>query len=209
METSKRLWPRMWSFLIDFVIVFFVASLICNIKILNPTYDEYNKSTTSYQENYEDYLNGDITINEFYSNTEDLTIDLYKYGTSNYIIYLIVIIGYFVFFQKYNNGQTVGKRINKIKVVNSNNENPSIKIYLLRVMFIFIIGIGGIFSILSCIILPHVLGSSNFETWITAITITNMLLALIDCEVLIINKNRLSLHDKVCNTHVVELKTLD
>lgn len=213
METVKKLWPRIWAFVIDVVIVFLLSSMICNIKFLNPTYDEYSNTYDKYQEIYKKFQDGKLDVSDFYKQTDNLTYDLYRYGTSNYIIYLVVIIGYFVFFQKYSNGQTIGKRVNKIKVINNNGDNPSIKIYLLRVMFIFILGLGGIFSGITCAILPHLLSSSNLSTWISAVSITNMLLALIDCEVLIARKDRKALHDIVCNTMVVECenktKTLD
>ncbi len=213
METVKKLWPRIWAFVIDVVIVFLLSSMICNIKFLNPTYDEYSNTYDVYQEIYKKFQDGKLDVSDFYKQTDNLTYDLYRYGTSNYIIYLVVIIGYFVFFQKYSNGQTIGKRVNKIKVINNNGDNPSIKIYLLRVMFIFILGLGGIFSGITCAILPHLLSISNLSTWISAVSITNMLLALIDCEVLIARKDRKALHDVVCNTMVVECenktKTLD
>ena len=213
METVKILWPRIWAFVIDVVIVFLLSSMICNIKFLNPTYDEYSNTYDVYQEIYKKFQDGKLDVSDFYKQTDNLTYDLYRYGTSNYIIYLVVIIGYFVFFQKYSNGQTIGKRVNKIKVINNNGDNPSIKIYLLRVMFIFILGLGGIFSGITCAILPHLLSISNLSTWISAVSITNMLLALIDCEVLIARKDRKALHDVVCNTMVVECenktKTLD
>lgn len=213
MESVKKLWPRIWAFTIDVVIVFLLSSMICNIKFLNPTYKEYNNQYTKYQEIYQEFQDGKLDVSDFYTKTDSLTYDLYRYGTSNYVIYLVIIIGYFVFFQRYSNGQTIGKRINKIKVVNSNLENPSIKIYLLRVMFIFILGLGGIFSGISCIILPYLLTESTLGTWISAVSITNMLLALIDAEVMIARKDRKALHDLVCNTMVVECieqtKTLD
>lgn len=203
MESTKRIWPRIWAFIIDIVIVYLLCSLICSIRFLNPTYEEYNSSLTSYQESYNNYINGTISASKFYKDTENVTNDLYKYGTSNYVIYFIVLVGYFVLFPRFSNGQTIGKKINKIKIVTSTGDNPSTIIYLLRLMFIFIIGLGGIFSILACSILPHIL-SSNLATWISAVTITNMLLSLIDLEFLLARKDKRSLHDIVCNTLVIE-----
>ena len=56
-----------------------------------------------------------------------------------FIIYLITTIFYFVFFNYYTNGETLGKKIFHLKIVNNkdNNKKVSILSYIIRAIFLY------------------------------------------------------------------------
>ena len=202
-DREKKLMPRVGAYIIDIMIISLLCSLICGIRFLNPSYDKYNEASITYSEYYNDYLNNKITINEFNDNIGEVTYNLYKYGTSNYVIALVVIIGYLGVFQKYNKGQTIGKKVMKLKVVSVNKKNVSLINFILRIIPMYILGYGGIFNIIACIFLPHFMSSVILETWVTSVTIVNLLLALIDIEFAIIRNDRRTLHDLLTNTKLI------
>lgn len=203
-DSSTRIFPRFGAYVIDMFIIAILISLITSIRFLNPHYEEYQETYEKYSEYYTDYLNGSTTLEEYTNNTDDIMVNLYKYGFTNYIIALVVVIGYFVIFQKYNKGQTIGKKLFKLKVVSLENNDVAIDKYLLRIFPMYIISYGGIFSLISCILFPYILSVNVFAKWISAVTIANTLLGFIDAEFAIIRKDKRAFHDIISNTKVID-----
>lgn len=203
-DSSTRIFPRFGAYVIDMFIIAILISLITSIRFLNPHYEEYQETYEKYSEYYTDYLNGSTTLEEYTNNTDDIMVNLYKYGFTNYIIALVVVIGYFVIFQKYNKGQTIGKKLFKLKVVSLENNDVTIDKYLLRIFPMYIISYGGIFSLIACILFPYILSVNVFAKWISAVTIANTLLGFIDAEFAIIRKDKRAFHDIISNTKVID-----
>lgn len=203
-DSSTRIFPRFGAYVIDMFIIAILISLITSIRFLNPHYEEYQETYEKYSEYYTDYLNGSTTLEEYTNNTDDIMVNLYKYGFTNYIIALVVVIGYFVIFQKYNKGQTIGKKLFKLKVVSLENNDVAIDKYLLRIFPMYIISYGGIFSLIACILFPYILSVNVFAKWISAVTIANTLLGFIDAEFAIIRKDKRAFHDIISNTKVID-----
>ncbi len=204
-ENTNLIFPRIGAYVIDIIIVTILCNLISNIRFLNPHYDEFVATSEKYSEVYKDYIDGDIKIEEFNKSAESLTVKLYKYGTSNYVISLVTLIAYFGIFQKYNKGQTIGKKLMKVRVVGIDNENVPIHLMILRILPMYIFGFNGIFCIVACIIVPHII-TSNLEIIISSISIINILLGFIDFEFALARKDKRSLHDLLSKTKVVEVK---
>lgn len=194
---------RIGAYFIDMFIITLLVGLFVNVRFLNPHYEEYKEASDIYQEYYQEYSKGNVTSSEFTRETLEARSDLYKYGVSNYVIALVTIFGYLVVFQKFNNGQTIGKKLFKIKVVDIKGDTPKLGILSLRIIPMFIYGYAGIFSILASILFPLFTSIAVFTPWISAVTIANSLLGLIDAEFLIARKDKRALHDVMCNTKVV------
>ena len=56
-----------------------------------------------------------------------------------FIIYLVVVLAYFVGFNKYTNGQTLGKKLMRLKIVNSKDNGKDVPIwsYIVRVLILY------------------------------------------------------------------------
>lgn len=131
---KKTTFRRLCAYVIDLVVISLISTLFLKIEFINPNYDKYEKV-------YEDYLNyvSDITdINQIQNDTKitDYSYDLAKYGIASSIITLVVTALYFGGFQYLNKGQTLGKNVCKIKVVNNENKAPKFYQILLRSVLI-------------------------------------------------------------------------
>ena len=104
---------RLAAFILDVFIVSMVASLI-SYPFLD--LDSINKLNESSTQVVEDYMTQKISINE---NTSDSISISYEMARKQGVLSLITIflnILYFVVFQVKNNGQTIGKKLLRIKV---------------------------------------------------------------------------------------------
>lgn len=120
-ETSKKALfiQRFMAYCIDILIVSFVVSMVAL-----PFYNE--KEITKYEEKMDTLVEkvstNEIAPDELMVESTNIT---YNQARANGIISLITIIVevlYFVIYQLYNGGQTLGKKMMKIKVVSKTGE---------------------------------------------------------------------------------------
>lgn len=115
------------------------------------TEKEYNKLVTSYpiyEENLKKYYQNNNLTEKNYNKLIDEITDKYKEeypklyylveknSISEMIIYLVIAILYFVVFNYFTNGQTLGKKITGLKIVDqyNNRKRVSMKRYLIRML---------------------------------------------------------------------------
>ena len=110
---------RFLAYCIDMLIVFLISSLIAtpfvDSKELNNTSEELNNIIEEYQEKK-------ITIEEYSARYET---QIYKLAREQGVLSLIIIVMlilYFIVYQTYNNGQTLGKKLLKIRVVSETSD---------------------------------------------------------------------------------------
>lgn len=92
-------------------------------KLVKDNYDKLNKEIdNNYQKEYKDI---------YYKMEENSVVQ--------FIIYLLVVFLYFVGFNKYTNGQTLGKKLTRLKIVNSNDENKDVPwwSYVVRILLLY------------------------------------------------------------------------
>lgn len=188
--TSKRF----TAYLLDIFFIYLLISLIINIKVINPTYEKYYDAYTKYSEVMEKYYNKDLNIEEVQEQNQENYYNVNKYSISNVVVIELVIFLYFCVFQKYNNGQTLGKKIMKIKVVSDNNEDVSILRYFLRILPMFFAFVGGFIPLLINAILVFILNSGNYGTVSSIITYVFIILAIFDVT--------MNLHNKISHTKI-------
>lgn len=114
-EKTKALFvQRFVAFLIDALLVSMIVSVVSMPFIDTKKTETLEKNITSLMEKY---TNKEISMNEFSS--EYISI-YYRLGRQNGIPSLISIfvgVCYFIAYQTYKNGQTIGKKLMKIRVV--------------------------------------------------------------------------------------------
>ena len=113
---------RISAYLIDYLFVFLLLTMLSQIRVLNPSYEEYAESYVRYEEMMDD-LTVDNAV-EIAKSQEYMQVnyDLSRYSVSISIISLVVYLAYFVGFQKWNNNQTLGKKLFNIQVVGNENK---------------------------------------------------------------------------------------
>ena len=114
-------------------------------------------------------------------------------------VYLATIILYFVVFNKITNGQTLGKRIVRLKIVNSKDVSCKVPVwsYLVRACFLYqpinyLIKLVGIYT----------LSQSNYYTVTSVLYDVQYYLELIIMAMVLIRADGRGLHDLVARTRV-------
>ena len=120
-------------------------------KITEKEYNKIIKISDDYKQEIEKFYDDKkITKKEYKTinkNMDNHYLKIYKKLYSKveknsicyFIIYLITTIFYFVFFNYYTNGETLGKKIFHLKIVNNkdNNKKVSILSYIIRAIFLY------------------------------------------------------------------------
>lgn len=190
---------RFGAYIIDYIFILLLITLLGQIRFLNPTFDEY----------YETYDESMEMINN--TNEEDIfklleseeyslaNYNLAKYSVSISIISIIVYLGYFVGFQKWNKNQTLGKKLFNIEVASI--ENTDVKWW--QILFREIIIYNLIAEILYVILILFLNVNSYFMISNIILAISS-LISLINVILILFRKDGRGLHDLLAKTIVVE-----
>lgn len=188
---------RIWAFFIDYLLVSLFLTMVYQIRILNPNYEKYNETYEKYTE-----LISDLDSNEYSSFIESkdyklINYDLSKYSISLVCINLIVYILYFGAFQFWNKGQTIGKKIMKIKLV-SKKDNLKLWQCLLRTVILYSI----LFEVIKVIVITFVsVNKFYFVNNILSVASSFLFYTIVLC--ILFRKDGRGLHDILCDTDVV------
>ncbi len=186
---------RIWAFLIDMLFISIILGMLQEITFLNPYYDKYLETSDETFLIMEDMMNDnkvdqDRLLNNLY--------DLNYYSKYDLIIKVVVYIGYFGIFTYFNKGQTLGKKLMKIKVVNKDDTRVSFKNLFIREIILF-----GLYADILNLLL---LNLSNHNTYLISNIIISSLasdITLIAYILAIFKKDKLGLHDILSKTKVV------
>lgn len=194
--TSKRI----LAYIVDIFIVTLISSMFAGIEFLNPYLEKQNEVTIEYNEKLEEYISQIEDINEL-SNSEfmtDYTYDVSYYGVYTSIITLIVTILYFVVFQYYNEGKTIGKALFDIIVVDKNIKRVKINHLLIRSLIIH-----SIITNTILIISIFLLKKDAFLVISNIIGIIEMGIIIICIIMIMFRKDKRLIHDLLAGTKVI------
>ena len=188
-------YERLASYIIDFLIVSSLLSIIC-YKLP----DNSNAYIEEINTIYESYINNEITPTDFADKYLDIVYNEEKKDILTSTISVILTIGYFIVFQYLNNGQTLGKKILKIQVVDKNtNTPPSILKGTIRTIFIL-----NIASNIITIILRTCANKNTYLITSTILSIFNWIFLVITIVLMISKSSCRGLHDLMANTIVIK-----
>lgn len=204
----KTTFKRIGAYIIDMFIILTIVTLFSKIEILNPSKEEYNEIMTEYKEVYNDYMagitEGNTNMEENITKLNDLSYKVSKYSVPTTIINIFVSIVYFVLFAYLNKGQTIGKKILGIKVVdNKTGKNPSFIKVLLRGIILY----GYVTSIASTLILALASKSTYLSSY-TYLSFVETTLLLLSFAFILFREDTRGLHDLIAGTKVVNTKTI-
>ena len=189
---------RIFAYIIDYLIVSFIAALLfagipafkeSNEELLNKT-DEYIEVMTT---------SGSSEIDADYELQ-------YLYDSSRAMIPMNVIscglmLLYFGVFAYISNGQTLGKKIFKIKVVSDKGSKPNPNAFMIRTVIIT-----NIIPSIASILCTLYLSKSNWLVWYNITSYISELVIFLILGFMIIRDDEKGLHDIICKTNVVEAK---
>ena len=199
---------RVIAYIIDIFLVLFISSVFSNIAIINPYLDEYtsiseeylnlfNNSVSGETENIEEVLN--ITsILENETLLENMTYKTSYYGVYLNIICIVISLLYFVVFQYFNDGKTIGKAIFGIKVVTNDMKKPKITNFLIRSVIIDRIAID-----ICSVLLISFASEAVFKEYSYLIDVLAYGIVLASFLLMIFREDARGLHDLLADTVVI------
>lgn len=192
---------RIAAYLIDFFIVYILASAIFTLPVFESSYNSYQEASQEYIDYIKNIGSGEID----YDIETDNLYEMSKYSQPLMIINSGLLIAYFGIFAYLCNGKTLGKKIMKIKVVPVNSSKLNPNLFMLRAIIVTNL-LPRIASILSLALLSK-------SNWIIAENIisyiSNTIIFLI-IGFMIFRDDERGLHDIICQTNVIpENKTTE
>lgn len=192
---------RFVAFMIDLILVSFITSLVTAIIPTNSSIDKLYDQQVKIVENY---TNQKITMQEYVNQLVDINYDIAKQTGIITLVSIAISLLYYVLYVYKNDGQSIGKKMMKIRIQKKDKDKElTMNDLLFRTMILQ----GTLVSIIGfCTIL-----FLDKDTYLA----TNSLLNLIQYSILIISffliaftKERQGLHDMVAKTEVVCTNTV-
>lgn len=191
---------RVLAFLIDLVLLSMICSLITMFVPVNDTatklYEEQNRVL-------EGYVDGSVSMEEYVNQMVDLGYDISRQTVIVSIVTIVISLLYYVVYPCYNNGQTLGKKLMKIKIKKTNDTELSMNDLLIRSM----INNSIMVNIIN-VILVLFLSKNLYLSTSSLVSFIQYLVLIISLIMIAFTKNAQGLHDKVCKTEVVVADTV-
>lgn len=194
MDTSLK---RIIAFVIDIVIVSLVVSLI-NLLPLDPYKDKYKDTYEKYNEVVQKSTEDEK--NDYKGEIIELNYEVYKYRTYSSMFSATALILYFGVLPLVMNGQTLGKKIMKLRVVSNNEKKLNFWKYLIRIVilnniWLSLINIGAV----------YVVSGVKFYYVTYVISMLSSLIYMLNLIMVMFRKDNRGLHDMVAGTKVIEV----
>ena len=192
---KAKFFDRLTAYIIDVIIISLITSIIFTSIPTNNK--ELEKQLSSLQD---EVLSNKITYEEFVDEYQDLYYKNKKNTMTQSAITLTITIAYFVIFQYMNKGQTIGKKILHLRVVDNNTEKPlSIFKGLIRSLLIW-----NILSGTLGIVLIYILNKESYITSYLIISSLESIFIFITAMFTLYRKDNRGLHDIIINSKVIK-----
>jgi len=185
---------RFFAFIFDMLIVSLIASFITT-PFLN--YDRIQELEHKEQELVKNLESSDFKQNSFVLEYSDF---YYQYSRSTGIVSIVAIlikVLYFIVYQIYNNGQTIGKKLMKIRIVSDSDELLMNQMILRSMLNNFI------FVDLSTFIFMLFIPKKYYMSLIGIVYFAHYLLLLVSIFMLIYSKDGRTIADRFVYTKVI------
>ena len=187
---------RFGAFVIDFMIVFFVVSLISSMFIDQKATDSLISQSNNLMN---DLVKEKIDTNSFISQYSVLSYKIARNNGGLSLTMIVVNVLYFIVFQLYNKGQTIGKSLFKIRVVSNDGE-----LEMNQMLFRSLIANSILMELISFAIMLFCKNDVYFYS-VGVIEIMNYLIMFVSMIMILNHKDGRALHDKVVNTSVIRV----
>lgn len=187
---------RFVAFLLDIFILSSIASLISYPFLDAKSIDKLNKNSS---EVIEKYTTGEIDMDTYVDEVKGISYQLSQKQGVVSLVTLFLAVLYFIVYQYYNNGQTIGKKLMKIKVVSSTDKEITMNSFIFRSLIVN--------SILVDMISFAIVIFGNETAYFYGVAICGIIkyTLLLICGFMVMwSKSGLGLHDRIAHTTVVK-----
>lgn len=192
---------RLGAYLIDIILLMLVLNILSPIIPKSNNVNDLAKQTTDVVEQFADKK---ISQEEFLNKTSDISYDLSRATYLDSIVSIMVYLLYFVVLPLFMKGQTLGKKLMKVKIVKVDNKEVSANNLLLRALLLY--GIAG--SIINLVLLL-LLSKSAYLNVAGNISMIFSLANLVSFFMIIARKDGRGLHDLLGSTKVISTEEGD
>lgn len=185
---------RFLAYLIDIILVGTIMGIISaifttkNATVLSNQFLELN----------EQVINTKLDFGIYYSRVADITLSLDRENFMINIINCVIIILYFVVLPLYKNGQTLGKKIFKIKIVREDKEDLTANELIIRNIVV-----NGLLNTFLAFCLVFLLSGFEYFTITSIFGFIQFVLVVVSACMIIFRKDKKGLHDIITKTKVV------
>ncbi len=120
------------------------------------------------------------------------------------VIYIVICLLYFVLFQGFTGGQTLGKKITHLRVVSTNGQDLSYQQLFIRTLFLY-----DIVFLLTMTFTWVIIPVKYYSIVIQLLSIGSTALMFIIYCMICLRKDKKGLHDLVSHTQVIEVKKIN
>lgn len=192
---NKLFLKRVGAYLLDCTILFFALILV---NLFVPTFGNIRELNERLTDMTDKYMAHEITAKELTEESQDINYDISKATYLSSIAGVVIYILYFVVLPVYNNGQTLMKKVFKIKVLKTDDSKVDINTMFIRCLLPY-----GILMNLVLVLLLLFVSKSLYLNINSALSTIHMFLMII--TIIMMATQKRGLHDYVANTKVEEI----
>lgn len=187
---------RFIAFLLDIFILSSIASLISYPFLDAKSINKLDKNSS---EVIEKYTTGEIDMDTYVDEVKGISYQLSQKQGVISLVTLFLSVLYFIVYQYYNDGQTIGKKLMKIKVVSSTDKEITMNSFIFRSLIVN--------SILVDMISFAIVIFGNETAYFYGVAICGIIkyTLLLICGFMVMwSKSGMGLHDRIAHTTVVK-----
>ena len=192
------------AYIIDILIVTIFTTLAGRIEFLNPRMDDYNKTYEQYVKLTEKYNNKKVKQKEYEKQMIDINYRLNKENLSNGIITISSLVLYFGIIQWLLKGQTVGKKILKLKVTSNEDKKINILNYLIRTIIL-----NNIIFRIAIMVGPYFMNKNIYYNYSSILSLCESIIESAILLMVVMRKDNRGLHDIIAGTKVISLEQIE
>lgn len=186
---------RLCAYLIDIIIVLFIS---VSVTSFIPTSEKVKTLTEKMNEVVTLASEKEISFEKYSTEINNINYDLTKETVISNLLSIIIYILYFVIYPVYNNGQTIGKKLLKLKVINIKEKKLTFNNLLFRELLLHSIALNIIINIVVLFV-----NENSFISINNILNITQEAILFVIIIMIITRKDGRGFHDILGNTMVI------
>lgn len=204
---------RITAYLLDLLLVAILVTLLISNSITNPFYNKSRESQIQFNETYNrEIVNYDLNNNKevvsfIKAIAPSYRTNFIRKNFASSLWYVVLTCFYFGIFAWFNDGQTLGKKFLRLKVVNNEDgKTPKLSQMIIRNLFggSFLL-LGNNIAILSYVFVPLIKNSFVFMVVTSVIQLLSIALDIVFILLFAVKKNGRTLDDLIGRTKVISI----
>jgi len=191
---------RLAAYLVDTLIISVIISFFgLAIPQDEDLYEKLEEQANTLVEQITSSESEEIDINSYLENYETLVYEMDKASYIDNLIGLVVYIAYFVIFQYLNKGQTLGKKLLKLKIVSTNGQELRPSSIVIRALIV-----NSIFRMIILLASINFIEKDAYMIINTMISNLELIIVVVIAFMILFRKDKQGLHDMITKTQVIK-----